>query len=913
MLVDVADRAVAERRPAGVVVIGDPGAGKSRLLAEAVSRSSIRRLVRVRGFEPEAGVALAAAGELLAELAAVPRAGSALDARLHGESLAPIEPVAVFEAAHRALEALGPVLLLADDLHWTDPTSLALLHYLVRAADAEQVPVALIGATRPDPGSGSLLRSLRGVLGDRVRTIELGPLDRVAGVRLVLDLAPGLGERGAVEVWRRARGSPFWIEIIAGAGTAESEEAVLDLLLRGSDADAVDLLALLALTGNPLAREDLADIEGWPPERVGEAALSLLRSGLAVERDGSVAVSHDLVREAVVRRLPHERRRRTHRLLSEWLERDAGEDHLALLAAVRHRHEGGLAATDLARRLLGSPRRRLLGAEGVGILGAVADETSDLGPEVAALAMDVGEYEEALRRWAAEARSAGDPGERARAALEAARAAHELERLDQARAYLDLASAGAADDPILAVEVDAHRSEILRWLAYRPEDAKAAGVAALTAARALAGSAGGPDRMEPRARRAYVRALAVMSDVGLQEEDPAGMLEIAEETSAAAAGFDLRAFIGALNRSGYALFALGRREEAETRLRAAWDEARRAGLYVASVDAGWWLTRSLYHWGRLDEAYRVGRECASLGRRIGKMPRSVSTWLHAAGISAREWGPEVEALREEIDREPDTHFRLMAREVLALALARVAGDTEGARKAAGLARREAQEVGCPRCLGEVLLRGAEVLARTGDADEARVWLVERGGPENEPYPLARWWHDRARASIATARREADAGARLEAVAADAERLGLELEAVWARLDLGTHLSEADRRRAADVLRTAGAAAERLGARAEAAVAERALRSLGVRTWRRGPAAAGEGLKALTEREREIARLVAAGASNPDIARRLFLSRKTVERHVSNLIAKLGVRNRVEVAALLGRPGQGTPEDEGAPR
>jgi DNA-binding NarL/FixJ family response regulator len=85
--------------------------------------------------------------------------------------------------------------------------------------------------------------------------------------------------------------------------------------------------------------------------------------------------------------------------------------------------------------------------------------------------------------------------------------------------------------------------------------------------------------------------------------------------------------------------------------------------------------------------------------------------------------------------------------------------------------------------------------------------------------------------------------------------------------------------------------------------DQALRALGVRTWRRGAAD-----KQLTEREQEIAALVAAGASNPEIAQELFLSRKTVERHVSNVLKKVGVRNRAELAAKVSEL-----KVEGAPR
>lgn len=58
------------------------------------------------------------------------------------------------------------------------------------------------------------------------------------------------------------------------------------------------------------------------------------------------------------------------------------------------------------------------------------------------------------------------------------------------------------------------------------------------------------------------------------------------------------------------------------------------------------------------------------------------------------------------------------------------------------------------------------------------------------------------------------------------------------------------------------------------------------------------LSGLSDREREIANLIAGGATNPDIAGTLFLSRKTVERHVSSILGKLEVKNRAQLAARI---------------
>ena len=72
---------------------------------------------------------------------------------------------------------------------------------------------------------------------------------------------------------------------------------------------------------------------------------------------------------------------------------------------------------------------------------------------------------------------------------------------------------------------------------------------------------------------------------------------------------------------------------------------------------------------------------------------------------------------------------------------------------------------------------------------------------------------------------------------------------------------------------------------------------------------GDGIDALTDREREVAGLVAAGISNRAIGEALLVSPKTVERHVTNILAKVGARNRTELAGLI-RAGsvRGSPDD-----
>jgi predicted ATPase len=123
------------------IVVGEPGSGKSRLLTEAAGRTGLPRRFAVTGYEPERQVPFAAASDLLRDLAESEAGRGRLGALLFEapeEESPTLEPVRIFEAAHRALRSKGPALVLVDDVQWVDDLSLALCHYLVRAAGARR-------------------------------------------------------------------------------------------------------------------------------------------------------------------------------------------------------------------------------------------------------------------------------------------------------------------------------------------------------------------------------------------------------------------------------------------------------------------------------------------------------------------------------------------------------------------------------------------------------------------------------------------------------------------------------------------------------------------------------------------------------------------------------------------------------
>ncbi len=869
-------------------IVGDPGSGKSRLLAELRARIGPTRVFQLRGYEPEQAIAFAAAREWLVMLGLEPERFDAGQARIE-----------IFEAA---LQALGhdPAVVFVDDMHWVDEASAALCHYVLRGAAAEHRPLVMICAGRPAARTRDVDRAIDR-LGIPRFAIRLGPLPRADGIQLVRHLAPALQPQEAEALWQRALGSPFWLEqLVAGRldGSLPAVEAMLDSL---SDEEGM-ILALLVAAARPLALESVAELLERRAAQLAPAIGALTGIGLIVDDGGAVRIAHDVIRHEIAEHIPSERARRMHERLAVWLQ--AGpDDAQRLLAALHHLEQAQAPMLATAVRIAASEQRRRIGAAGLATLASVADAAD--GPEaerlsrlLAGLAMDLGEHEEALRRWSGLLeRETSDAA--ARIALGAARAALELGRVEEANSMLQRArEAVGSPEPDLSVEIEATASAVARWLENRSDDSAAAAERAVRQARALAVAAGGPDRLAPDARHAYLEALRSASDAAMTADDPPRMLALADEAASIAAGHDDRTHLRALTQRALALRFLGRNADAEVSLRRAWDEARARSLPQAILEVGGLRGTVLLSLGRLTDAAEVTRECIELGKRLEEFrPSRVFSLTVPAMLEmiGGEWRSGVASLEEAAASESVPHYRLHAHVERALILGRLAPQgSEEVAVAVAAASADAALAVCRRCSADAAARGAEALARSGATQEAAQGLD--GWTSAAGDRLMAWYGQRARSAIAMIRRDPDALMLLGATAEEARAQGLLVEALWARLDRARAMSPHDREGAAKELRRIGAEAGAMGAVIIGRSAEQELRGLGVRTWRRGPAGRESMQSDLTEREAEIARLVRRGASNPEIAAELFLSRKTVERHLSNILAKLGVRNRAELAA-----------------
>ncbi len=234
----------------------------------------------------------------------------------------------------------------------------------------------------------------------------------------------------------------------------------------------------------------------------------------------------------------------------------------------------------------------------------------------------------------------------------------------------------------------------------------------------------------------------------------------------------------------------------------------------------------------------------------------------------------------------------------ALSLAR--GDGPSAARLLEQRLRHLQDHGSHLASALNLMVDAYLAAGDHDAaSRAAVRLGDAAAGARSPHVDA--LAARARGRIGLARGDPSATADLEAALGVWSSLGLPFELAQTRYELARALAVTEPDAAVEHARRALTLFDGMGASTEADRVAAHLRSVGV-VARTGP----RGTEALTSREREVLGLLAVGMSNPEIAGRLYISRKTASHHVSSILAKLGLRNRAEAAAhaatILGGPG-----------
>jgi DNA-binding NarL/FixJ family response regulator len=279
----------------------------------------------------------------------------------------------------------------------------------------------------------------------------------------------------------------------------------------------------------------------------------------------------------------------------------------------------------------------------------------------------------------------------------------------------------------------------------------------------------------------------------------------------------------------------------------------------------------------------------------GMSPRRAAAVIRLADLRIRQGRlEEADELLTGLDRHPDA-----VRTLAALRLAR--GEPELARelleRATSTGDDDVPTVGESITVGPLLSLLVEVYLDLQDLDRARRTadrLAVLAAAQRGPYLRAAAALAAARVGIAS-----DQG---DAAIADLHRAldgfavaQLPMELAQTRLELAVALAERSPEVAVAEARRALESFEELSAARSADAAGAVLRSLGapIRTGQKGTGT-------LTRREAEILDLLGAGLSNREIAERLFITRKTVEHHVGNVLAKLSLRNRAQAAAYAAR-------------
>ncbi|MGY1823467.1 AAA family ATPase [Geodermatophilus sp. SYSU D00079] len=886
----------AAGRGGALVLRGQPGVGKSALLADTVARAAGATVLRTQGIESESPLAFAALQRLLRPVAACvdrlphPQAQAlrtAFGEAAGGEADRFLAFLGALNLLAEAAEA-APVLAVVDDAHWLDEASAAALQFVARRLQNERVAL-LFGARTGDVRTFDT--------GD-LPTLELGGVDAAAAGAL-------LSDRAGVPVPPEVRdallagtgANPLALVELAEALTADQlsgaaplperlpltqgvERAFLDRCRRlPEQAQSVLLVAAADDSGRAAVVRQAAHELG-----MGEDALEAAeRSGLLRVEGATVELRHPLVRSAVYGAATSSGRRRVHRALAAALRGPDDADRRAwhLAASVEEPDDDVVAALDAAAV-------RAVARGGHEAASAAWERAAELTPE----------GEDRARRLCRAAHSAWLTAQqvRGRALADAGLALAtdpglraELRRL---RAHLEFH--GASQD-------EAHRMVLEAAAEVAPHDRRQAGDLAMLGAALAASGARSDSRVDPtgllppagpeapardRCLVALVHGLHAVPDRDWRRSTPClrAAVELADR-------LDGRTDEDLLINLGVAAWFLGDDELALRLQDRLLREARETGGLVTTVHA---LTRRNIPelaTGRWAAAATGAGEALTLAENSGQpvlaaWPTAVLAVLAALrGETARatEHLAAVEAIAAEhalgIVTELVTDLSRWARGLL-----------DAADPAAALAPWARIGSLAPGQLAAP--DRIEAAVRAGRADAAREWVAELASfAEGTGAPWAVALAEHGRAVLADGE-SADQHFRA-ALAAHEHSPRLPARA-RTQLAYGRFLRRSRRRvDARPHLRAALGTFEELGAAPWAELARQELRASGETARRRDVVEA----PALTPQELQVAALVRQGLSNRDAAARLFVSPRTVDFHLRNVFAKLGVASRTELAAL----------------
>ena len=900
--------AALERAPAVVLVAGEAGIGKTRLVREFTAAAEATVLwgdcVPMQAGElPYAPFTAALRG--IAE-PAPPTLREPGDARAQR-----------FEAVVSTLGRLardGTVVLVIEDVHWADDATQDLLRFLVR--NLEGVPLLVVGTVRTDePHVSAVLRRLIAELTRSAERLDLAPLDRQQTARQlagILGVAPD--EATVARIHASAEGNPYFAEELLATGVRSAPlRSVLLARLADLDADGRRVVELIATIGQGVEHDLLVRVTGGVEATVRE----LVDRGALVCDGGRYRFRHALMGEVVYTELLPSERRAHHAAIASALE--AGSPDGA--ARAHHLYEAGEHAAALRASLAAADD-----ANAVYAFGAARHQLArarELWPCVEPAERPHGVDEvELLRRLAEATRSAGDwdgalpIAESALALADGARAA----ALHRLVADLHHAEAPALVHLERALELlgdrpSAERAAVMlsindhRFYGRLPSVTTARAEAALVVAREA-----GARAEEGRAHRQLGCSLAYGGDAdgGLTH------LEVAKRIAIEVGdGAELSRAVGLL---GDALTMLGRVEDGLAAFEAGLEEIRRCGLalsYGLAVDSD--IADCELRLGRWDSARkRLERLLRHTGHDEFVQLVVVGYLISLEARRGRfEVAGELEHIAERLlDANVGPHGVVKANSGRA-ELALLRGDPDAAR-AIVRQTRERIHTGDLLCGPALLSLGiraeAEVAAaRPAEAAAARGVAEELRGAADRPgtqrwygfeTPTGEWAPPETIANDLLGEAELsriDGDPRpdlwMEA-AARFDQVRSPYQAAYARFREAEARIVARDGAVAPPLQSAHAAAVALAAEPLREAVERLARRSGIRCGNDpGPRPFG-----LTAREVAVLELLAVGRTNRAIAGDLFLSPRTVDMHVRNILGKLGAANRVEAAALAHRTG-----------